>query len=121
MRKFMLITLCTILCLTFSLPVNAQEARRPVGEGYTPEGIHYTVYPADTTKGLTFSVAASIYVSRDFDFDSNIFPPREIIYTEKINGISYTGTLTRFSVSIIGGQVIGNYRGTLYQVRTYSN
>ena len=42
MRKYLFISLCTIFCLLFSLPVNAQEANRKIGEGYTTDGIHYT-------------------------------------------------------------------------------
>lgn len=79
MRKFLFISLCiTILCLFCSLPVNAQELNRKIGEGYTAEGIHYTVYEAETTQNHTRSVEPSIYVSRYFVFDSTYFPPQKI-------------------------------------------
>ncbi len=121
MRKFLFISLCiTILCLFCSLPVNAQELNRKIGEGYTAEGIHYTVYEAETTQTHTRSVEPSIYVSRYFVFDSTYFPPQKIKHQEIIYGFYYVGTLTRFSVNSDGNQVTANYRGTLYLTTTNS-
>lgn len=120
MRKLMLITLFTILYLAFSLPVNAQEARHPVGDGYTPEGVHYTVYAVQATESLTPSAATSIYVVRDFIFDTVTVPPQKMEYHEIINGISYVGTLTRSSIIINGTHVTASYRGTLYRISAYT-
>lgn len=120
MRKFLFISLCiTILGFFCSLPVNAQELNRKIGDGYTTDGIHYTVYEAETTQIHTRSVDSSVYVSRYFVFDSTHFPPQKMQYIEKINGFYYIGTLTRFSVISDDNQVIGNYRGTLYRTTTY--
>ena len=119
MRKYLFISLCTIFCLLFSLPVNAQEANRKIGEDYTTDGIHYTIYEEETTQILTRSVASSLYVSRNFVFDEYTIPPRQVEHHEINNGILYVGTLKLCSYRFSNNKYTANYQGTIYRISTY--
>lgn len=119
MHKFLFITLCTMFCLFFSLPVNAQEISRKIGDGYTADGIHYSIYEAESSPTLTCSIDTSIDVSRDFVYDEYTVPPRQVEHHERINGSLYVGTLRLYSFKTVNNKYIANYRGTLYRTTTY--
>lgn len=128
MKKFMFMMLCAMMFLFVSLPVSAKESKRVVGEGYTSEGIHYTIYEEQipqciahstiiheevTTKSSVRSIPSTMYVCRTFVFDGKVVPSQKMQHYEMINGFPYIGTLHRHSIHIVENMTIAQYYGTL--------
>ncbi|MBQ9140876.1 MAG: hypothetical protein IJX63_03680 [Lachnospiraceae bacterium] len=76
---------------TFS--VNAQVSNHYITDGYTPEGVYYMVYEEETNNAQSRAIGDTIEVTRKFYYTAVIKPPATRTYTEKINGITYTGTI----------------------------
>ena len=82
-------------------------------EGYTEDGIHYTIY-GDST--ITPMSSSSYNVTRTYIFDEIIVPVKARYYSEKKGGVYYGGTIYLISVQYESGKTIAVYSGTLYQV-----
>lgn len=87
---FIIFIICIILCLFFRFtPVLAE----PAG-GEEPISLVETVP----------------YISRDFVFDGNTFPPEQIHCQETMNGKQQEYVLTRYSFIGCDNKVIATYR-----------
>lgn len=64
MKKTLIFFLCTFLFLQLSLPVRAQEQRTYIGDGYTAEGIHYTIYEIETEETMSRAIGDKLDVVR---------------------------------------------------------
>lgn len=104
------------LLFTFlSLPVQAAE-NRMISDGYTPDGIYYTVYELEPESNSTFAIGDTIYVYREFHYTGIITPPSPVTWTEIHNGITYTGSLKLYNVTFKDNKTIACYKGTLVAI-----
>lgn len=111
-KKLSAITLSCILL--FAFPLSVQASGQPPqfnASGYTDDAIWYEVQGSDYTQ-LT---ANSIFVTRKVTYGGIVAPPRQISWQEKINNITYSGTLRIISYIYDGKaqQTIATYEGTL--------
>lgn len=113
MKKTLFFLLCTFLFLHFSLPVKAQVHDTYIGDGYTTEGIHYTIYNLETESSTQRAVGDTIDVTRQFVFEGTIQPALTRTYTEKIGTVTYTGTLKLSYFYPENGYTYATYKGTL--------
>ena len=108
--------ICLCLILNMSMTVNAQEASRKVGEGYTADGVYYEVFSTDNFENDSISMYnTSITVTREVSFPGEITPPKELSMNETIKGVNYSGTLKLQKYSHISGTTIATYTGVLYK------
>ena len=120
MKKIGFIIFCFLLCSFMSAPLNAY-AKETVGsryltEGYTSEGIHYTIYEVPTSASPTMrlqGVATQQYVVRQIHFDGCITPSETWFFAEQINEHIYTGTLLLDNYQVIANTTIATYKGYL--------
>ena len=108
--------LCATLVLSTPIYAGAQGINRNVGDGYTSDGVYYTVYELQTVVDEERAVGDKITVIREFQFSGIIQPPTEKKYTEYINGICYTGVLKLYAFTYENGNTIAAYKGTLTAV-----
>lgn len=102
-----------MLSLMQAFPTNAQESRISINDGYTNNGIYYSVYEIETSTASLFSVGDTITITREFQFDGIIKPSSTMSYSETINNVTYKGTLQLVSFSFEGDHTIALYKGTL--------
>ncbi len=116
MRK---IVLCLVFLFAISnvvIPVNAQEIRTKVGEGYTSEGIYYEIYINENLENKEISMCGtSIYVTREVVYSGIVTPQKTISWREKISGTYYSGTLSICKFGYTSTQTEATYSGTLYE------
>ena len=74
MKKIYITFLCTLVFYLCSFTSNAQESSSYIGEGYTPDGIHYIIYEIETTQSLQ-RTNTTIDVVRELQFQGIIQPP----------------------------------------------
>lgn len=113
MKKISAFLLCNILLLSISLTSYAQEQYTIINNGYTSNGIYYTVYELDTLLNSERVVGDKITVTREFQFSGIIQPSSEQNYTEYVNGVCYTGILTLYAFTYENGNTLAVYKGTL--------
>lgn len=116
MKKTLFIFLCTFLLLQHSLPVKAQEQSTYIGEGYTVDGIHYTIYEIETKEASSRAIGDKLDVVRQFIFEGIAIPPKTMQHVERIGTITYVGTITLYAFSFEDGNTIATYEGTLNAV-----
>ncbi len=91
MKRIYSLLLASVLILSLSVPVCAETAEFPViTSGYTEEGIFYEIH------GETFSLRRgdSQFVTRYVTYSGKVTPQAQLSWTETLNGVSYTGTLS---------------------------
>ena len=98
MKKiFCILTL--IFTLSSSLPVSAQ-VQTPNGmlitTGYTENGVYYEIYGENTYIQRS---GISLLITREVVYTGYTTPPREIPWQERINNLTYIGTLYLSSTS----------------------
>ena len=118
MNKLLYAVLLSI-CLFLSLPQVAQasQMRHILYEGYTDEGIHYTVYAKEFSQDRstqTFATNYYQYVERQIYFDGIVTPPQTMYFDEYIHGYRYAGNLTLYSISCQNNRTLAEYHGKLY-------
>ncbi len=127
MRKLLFIVMVIGVCLLFPMKCKANEVAvydiysevdilyygQYLQEGYTEDGIHYTIYGDSTIMPMSSS---SYNVTRTYIFDEIIVPVKARYYSEKKGGIYYGGTIYLISVQYESGKTIAVYSGTLYQI-----
>ena len=118
MNKLLYAVLLSI-SLFLSLPQVAQasQTRHILYEGYTDEGVHYTVYAENDTKSQsvqTYSPSYYQYVERQIYFDGIVTPPQTMYFDEYIHGYRYAGSLTLYSISCQNNRTLAEYHGKLY-------
>lgn len=116
MKKTLIFFLFTFLFLQLSLPVKAQEQGTYIGEGYTTEGIHYTIYEIETAETSSRAIGDKLDVVRQFIFEGIVIPPKNQQHVERIGTITYVGTITLYAFSFEDGNTIATYEGTLNAV-----
>ena len=121
MKKNVFILFSFLLCLCMYTPVTVHAREISVNkyltEGYTTEGIHYTIYDVPmsatpTTMSLQ-RAATQLYVVRQIHFDGYIRPQNSWFFAEQINGHIYTGTLSLTDYKLISNKTIATYKGYL--------
>lgn len=114
MKKLYISLLSMLLSVLLPLSVNAQEVTNKVNEGYTNENVYYSVYEIETKSTTTMrAVGDTITVLRKIQYNGIVLPTSQLTYSEKINGIYYTGTLTLQSFEFENGNTIALYSGKL--------
>ncbi len=108
MKKKYIPLLCTLLLSLFFLSACAREQNT---KAYTSNGIYYATADIKTTASTEYAQDTAIDVVREFQFQ--IQPPTIYLYTEKINGITYTGTLKLIGFTFENGNTTASYKGTL--------
>lgn len=124
MKKISFTIFCFLLCFCMYAPIttHAKElgVNRYLTEGYTTEGIHYTIYDIPSSANLTTMnlqrSATQMYVVREIRFDGNIQPPHTWYIAERIGECIYAGTLYLKGDQVIYGKTIATYKGYLYLV-----
>lgn len=112
MKKLLSVLSIFMLCSFLSLPVHATE-HVSVSDGYTSDGIYYTVYDVETTTIDSRAIGDTINVVREFHYSGIITPPSQVTWTEVNKSITYTGTLKLYNFSFINGNTVAYYKGTL--------
>lgn len=99
--------------MSFILGTNvcAQENSMMISNGYTENGIYYEVYGTLPNTNLR----GTIEVSREIIYNGKIKPSATITWTENIDGIKYSGTLTlkKFLYNATSNKTIATYSGIL--------
>lgn len=113
MSKIIISTVCVIMSLLLSIPTYAKEPDKMIYSGYTSDNIYYKVYEVETIGNLEQAKNGTIDVIRKYQYDGIIVPPSTKIYSEIIDEVTYTGTLTLFNCSYEGNYTIAYYQGTL--------
>lgn len=121
MKKISFTIFCFLLCLCMYTPVttHAKEigVNKYLTEGYTAEGIHYTIYdvqPSVTHSTMSLQRAATqMYVVREIHFEGNVQPPKTWYFAERIGEHIYVGTLSLSIDQVIYGKTIATYKGYL--------
>lgn len=91
MKIFTALVLSFILLL--SCPFSVQASCQPPvlkTEGYTEDAVRYEVHGTSYVQ-LT---SDSIFVTRQVTYDGFVIPPGQVSWQEKINAITYSGTLS---------------------------
>lgn len=112
MKRTFIFFLCTFLFMHVTLPVNAQNQYNYIAEGYTNDGVHYTVYEIETNY-TTKAVGDTLEVTRQYIFAGIIQPPATRLHNETNEGITYTGTLKLAYCTYKNNNTYATYRGTL--------
>jgi len=112
MKKILILLLCTFTFMYMPLPAQAQSQHDYINEGYTTDGMYYTVYEIETLN-TTRAVGDTVEVTRQFVYGGIYQPPLTQVYTEKVGAITYTGTLKLAYFYHENGHTYGVYRGTL--------
>ena len=115
MKKIVIIISGFLLFTLLSLPVHAAEGAQ-ISEGYTSDGVHYTVYTIDPSPNTTLAIGDTLNVQREFHYAGIITPPSQVTWTEIHNGITYTGTLKLYNFSFKNGNTIACYKGTIIAI-----
>ena len=118
MKRNVFILFCFLLCF-LSAPLNANarvtNVNKYLTEGYTSEGIHYTIYDVQPSIGSTTMniqrAATQLFVVRQIHFDGYICPKSSWFFAEQINGHIYTGTLTLTAYKLKSNNTIATYEG----------
>ena len=121
MKKINFTILCFLLCLCMYNPITTHAKEIGVNqyltEGYTAEGIHYTIYDVPTSASPTVMslqrAATQMYVVREIRFDGNVQPPKTWYFAERIGEHIYAGTLSLSSDQVIYNKTIATYKGYL--------
>lgn len=117
--SFTILSLLLCICLNGFIITHAKEisTTKYLTEGYTSEGIHYTIYDVQPSVASTTiclqRAATQLQVTRQIHFDGDIIPPKTWYFAERINGYIYAGTLSLNSIQIIYGKTIATYKGYL--------
>ncbi|MBR4085363.1 MAG: hypothetical protein IKK33_13905 [Lachnospiraceae bacterium] len=112
MNKSLTTLFIFLLSTLLSFPVHASE-NTMISDGYTSNGIYYTVYELETDTISSRAVGDTIEVLREFHYSGIIAPPSPVTWTEIHNGITYTGSLKLYNFYIKDGNTIAAYKGTL--------
>ena len=113
MRKIFYVTMLTFLLFSYPLNISAQDISSSlVTYGITEEGISYQMYGE-----ILSTTANSITVTKRIVYNGEITPSASLSWTEKIDGISYSGTLRlmSFNYDPSTNQTTTTYYGTLYK------
>ena len=118
MKKLLYAVLLSI-SLFLALPQMAQASQTGhiLYEGYTDEGIHYTVYAKEFSQDRstqTFATNYYQYVERIVYYDDYVTPPRTKHFAEYIHGHLYEGDLTLFNITQTQNRTLAEYHGKLY-------
>lgn len=113
-KKALLILFITVFSsLIPTITANAQEYGKALYEGYTEDGIHYTVYEINQSDEIAV-FSSSYTVERRIVFDGLLTPPSSIQVMESERGSYYSGTLYLISYNQLNNKTTAIYKGTLY-------
>ena len=116
-KKNVINLLAIMIIVSSTLNVYAkEEGLVSVKSGYTDEGIYYEVYETMTIVNSS-TRSSSVYVERTIEYNSStVIPPNIMDWTEKIAGVTYSGTLSLKSYvrDFNYNATKANYKGYLY-------
>ena len=121
MKKISFTIFCFLLCFCMYVPATTHAKEIAVNkyltEGYTTEGIHYTIYDVQPSVSSTNMIlqrtSTQKYFVREIHFDGNIQPPKTWYFAERIGEHIYAGTLSLSSDQVIYNKTIATYKGYL--------
>lgn len=106
-----IIILC--ICMLLSTPISAQVVFSPI-TGYTEEGIYYEAITLETSSIVSLANSNMMTVTKEITYDGIVSPSISISWTEKINGVTYSGSLYLQSFYQQQNKTVATYKGTLY-------
>lgn len=112
MKRIYSLLFASILILSLSVSVHAEASYFPlITSGYTEDGTFYEVHGEICSQHSTDSQ----YVTRYVTYSGKVTVPAQLDWTENINGVNYTGTLSliRYSYNKIENKTNATYAGTL--------
>lgn len=101
------------ICLLLSTPLSAHSDTSPITV-YTEAEIYYEAITLDTFSVISLKNSDMMNVTKQITYDGIISPPSSISWEEKIDGITYSGTLYLQSFYQQQSKTVATYKGTLY-------
>lgn len=115
MKKLYIALLCLCCSIFLCAPLKVKaESITYLYEGYTSDNIHYTVYSVSSDTEYSAYSSDALYLDRMVEFNSIIYPPQTIDFSERINSRTYKGTLSLYKSLYTQTTTKAYYRGYVF-------